>query len=64
MRSHYTFSCKRRDVTEHDLCQLFVDVPSSRFSFGGGGWGAADRNYRDCLALQPDVTFSIQMIDK
>ncbi|XP_068692540.1 uncharacterized protein [Montipora foliosa] len=23
-----------------------------------------DRNYRDCLALQPDVTFSIQMIDK
>ena len=23
-----------------------------------------DRNYRDCLALQPDVTFSIEMIDK
>ena len=35
MRNHNTFSCERSDVTEHDLCQVFVDVPFSRFSFGG-----------------------------
>ena len=26
------------DVMEHDLGQLFVDVSSSRFSFGGRVW--------------------------
>ena len=45
IKSHYVFSFKKSDVTEHDLCQVSVDIPSLPFHLrgwageGGGGEG-------------------------
>jgi len=40
------------------IIATFDDARAEKYRF------SFDRNYRDCPALQPDVTFSIQMIDK